>query len=212
MARPDSEQWLFVVGSKGSHQVSNRGRVKSLDRTIEYIDGRSGKVCTRLSKGRILKPATYDSGHLHVVINGITRTVHSLVAEAFIGPCPAGLETRHINGDAGDCHVENLKYGTRSENAEDSKRHGTHFHAGITECIRGHDLTDPANLQNSPNKARRTCLACRRERQALYNAGARVTAEGYCINGHAMIPKNRYTNGSHSTRCKPCALGREGAA
>jgi hypothetical protein len=153
-----------------------------------------------------------DSGHLHVHIGRVSRSVHVLVAEVFIGPCPEGMETRHINGNPGDCRAVNLEYGTRSQNAEDSKRHGTHFHAGVTECIRGHDLTDPANLQKTAKGDRRTCLACRRERQALYNAGTQVTVDGYCINGHAKTPENRYTNGPRGTRCKPCALERRKSA
>jgi hypothetical protein len=98
-----------------------------------------------------------------------------------------------------------LEYGTRSDNAEDSKRHGTHFHSGLTECKRGHDLTDPVNLQKVTKGGMRKCLACRRDRAALYRAGQQVTVDGFCINGHPKTPENRYTNGSSGTRCKPCA-------
>lgn len=208
------EEWRPVVGHEGRYEVSDQGHVRSVDRTVDYVDSRSGKSCTRSAKGVMLRPATSDSGHLHVHLGAVTgtRTVHSLVAEAFIGLRPPGIETRHVNGLPSDCRVVNLKYGTRSENAEDSKRHGTHFHAGLNECKRGHDLTDPANLQKTAKGDRRTCLACRRERAALYSAGTQVTVDGLCINGHPMTVENRYTNGPRGTRCKPCALERRKSA
>jgi hypothetical protein len=139
---------------------------------------------------------------------GTVRTglLHHLVAEAFIGPRPTPTtEIRHLNGNPGDNRPANLRYGTRAENAEDSKRHGTHFHAGLTVCKRGHDLTDPSNIQKTPSR-RRTCLACRRERAVLYSAGTQVTTKGHCINGHPMTPENRYTNGEGRSRCKVCVI------
>jgi DNA-binding transcriptional regulator YiaG len=49
--------------------------------------------------------------------------VHRLVMLAFVGPCPAGHEVRHINGDPSDNRLVNLRYGTRSENQKDRARH-----------------------------------------------------------------------------------------
>lgn len=204
-ATQGQECWRPVVGYEGFYEVSDLGRVRSVDRTVESIHGRTGTAYVSHRRGRVLKPGITTSGHRYVVLRSrITRTVHSLVAEAFIGPRPPGMEVRHENGHPSDCCVTNLKYGTRSQNAEDSKRHGTHFHSGLTHCKRGHELSG-ANLQRTAKGDRRTCLACRRERAALYSAGLQVTIEGYCINGHPKSPENRYTNGAGSTRCKPCA-------
>lgn len=55
---------------------------------------------------------------------GICRTVHSLVAEAFLGPRPEGLEVRHIDGVRSNCSAANLAYGTKRENAADRDKHG----------------------------------------------------------------------------------------
>ena len=189
------EEWRPVVGYEGLYEVSDQGRVRSL------------------ISGRILRPATRRlSGHKHVMLCRPSQVglVHQLVAAAFLGPRPDGAETRHLNGDSGDNRAANLQYGTRSENTEDSKRHGTHFHAGLTHCKRGHELTGD-NLQKVAAGNKRTCLACRRERARLYKAGTQVTQEGYCINGHPKTPENRYTNGPGHTRCKPCALERRRA-
>lgn len=51
--------------------------------------------------------------------------VHRLVLEEFVGPRPPGQECRHLDGDARNCHLDNLCWGTRLENAADKKRHGT---------------------------------------------------------------------------------------
>lgn len=67
------------------------------------------------------------------------RTIHQLVAEAFIGPRPEGLETCHNDGDPTNNHVGNLRYATHAENAADMVKHGTqakgemHGHAKLTE-------------------------------------------------------------------------------
>jgi hypothetical protein len=42
----------------------------------------------------------------------------------FVGPRPERLECRHLDGDKANNRVENLRYGTRKENAEDMTRHG----------------------------------------------------------------------------------------
>ena len=51
--------------------------------------------------------------------------IHQLVMLAFIGPCPLGLEIRHINGDSLNNQLHNMAYGTHSENMQDAVRHGT---------------------------------------------------------------------------------------
>lgn len=52
--------------------------------------------------------------------------VHRLVLEAFIGPCPAGMEGCHFpDRDPSNNNLSNLRWGTRSENINDSKLHNT---------------------------------------------------------------------------------------
>lgn len=52
-------------------------------------------------------------------------TVHRLALETFVGPCPVGMECRHLDGDRTNNNLGNLKWGTRSENMQDAIRHGT---------------------------------------------------------------------------------------
>lgn len=90
--------------------VSNLGRVRSLDRKVL----RGGVPIRRT--GKILKP-TPRGGYVRVRINDNKDiSVHTLVAEAFLGPCPEGLEINHKNLNRGDNVSSNLEYITRSAN------------------------------------------------------------------------------------------------
>jgi hypothetical protein len=110
-----TEIWKDVVGFEGSYQVSNLGRVRSLDHRVRLVC--HGVETTRLSPGRILKPGRVRSGHVSVAIGkGNSRLVHQLVLEAFVGPRPKGMESLHLNHNPEDNRLANLQYGTRGEN------------------------------------------------------------------------------------------------
>lgn len=79
---------------------------------------------------RTLKPHTYNRyGHqmISVKVDGrhTSRQVHRLVLEAFVGPCPEGMECRHLDGNPANNHVDNLRWGTHVDNMADRKAHGT---------------------------------------------------------------------------------------
>lgn len=94
--------------------------------------------------------------------HGVVRSVHTLVLEAFHGPCPDGLQGRHVNGDSHDNRAENLRWGTNSENTLDQVRHGTHRNSRKTHCPRDHEYT-AENTYTDPN-GQRHCIECRRIR------------------------------------------------
>lgn len=50
--------------------------------------------------------------------------VHRLVLLAFVGPCPEEQEALHWNDVADDNWLENLRWGTSSENHADAARNG----------------------------------------------------------------------------------------
>jgi len=126
--RPDSkESWNAVPGCVGEYEISSRGRVKSLSRVIHRKDGSSWKT-----KERILVPTLAGRGYLCIAIRGTHCRrrwyLHRLVLEAFVGPCPPGMECRHLNGKRNDNRLENLAWGTPKENGLDRIRHGTVSH------------------------------------------------------------------------------------
>jgi hypothetical protein len=52
--------------------------------------------------------------------------VHRLLLLAFVGPCPEGMECRHLDGDKRNCRLPNLCWGTKQENnGLDKRAHGT---------------------------------------------------------------------------------------
>lgn len=122
------ENWRAVTGFEGRYEVSDLGRVRSLDRIIERVDGRKGAngniVKCRL-KGRLLRPGLDGNGYPSVVLPDRTWTVAVLVLRSFIGPAPEGEECCHRDGKRANSDLTNLKWGTRASNVEDMIAHGT---------------------------------------------------------------------------------------
>jgi hypothetical protein len=119
----DTERWLPVAGYVNWYEVSDLGRVRSLNRLVRYRHG------MRLIPGQVLKPWLQNGGYPMVSLyrNGDreARTVHSLVLEAFIGECPSGQEARHGLAGKSVVTLANLSYGTKAENEADKIRDGT---------------------------------------------------------------------------------------
>ena len=103
-----SGQWLPVVGYEGIYDINGIGDVKRVG------PGPGVRV------GRILKQTTNNCGYktVHLSHNGETQIlkVHSMVANAFIGPRPEGKQVNHIDGNKMNNSAENLEYLTPSEN------------------------------------------------------------------------------------------------
>lgn len=55
----------------------------------------------------------------------VTKKVHRLVLEVFVGPCPAGMEACHNDGNTMNNHLSNLRWDTRKNNMADKHLHGT---------------------------------------------------------------------------------------
>lgn len=59
----------------------------------------------------------------------VSRSLHTLVADAFHGPRPHGMQIRHLDGNPRNNRPSNLAYGTARENARDRIGHGRNPHA-----------------------------------------------------------------------------------
>ena len=113
------EVWLPVRGYEGLYEVSDLGRVRSLDRSSVCI--RHGKPVTQRWKGRILKPApSGNTGYLTICLqnNGdcVTAAIHRLVAEAFVPNTKKEKTVDHINDVKTDNRAANLRWLSLGDN------------------------------------------------------------------------------------------------
>lgn len=109
----DEQEWRPVVGYEGRYEITRCGRIRRVNNG---------------SRSKELRPFYTPSGYLDINLykNGKMRgrRLHRLLLEAFVGPCPDGMEARHLNGVRDDCRLENLAWGTREENVQDRLLHG----------------------------------------------------------------------------------------
>jgi len=117
------EAWRTVPGYEDLYEVSSLGRVRSLRRK----GGRN-----RWYGGKILQAVPGYFGYLSLNLCGGRRQrtyrVHELVALAFHGPRPEWAQCiRHLDGNPAYNTPWNCVYGTDSENANDTIRHGNHY-------------------------------------------------------------------------------------
>lgn len=115
------EVWKPIPGHEG-YEVSNLGRARSLDRIIHSAGDSTRGPYTRKWRGRALRLSPDASGYQGTYPFG---RIHSAVMLAFVGPCPDGLEVRHLDGKKHNNKLSNLIYGTQSQNEADKVRHGT---------------------------------------------------------------------------------------
>lgn len=210
-----TEAWKPVVGRLIPYEISDLGRVRNRN-------------------GRILKPTPagpVGKKYLRVRVAGKDRYVHRLVLEAFVGPCPPGMETCHNNGDRFDNRLENLRWDTPSNNGRDKAKHGTDHNANKTHCDSGHEFT-PENTRRT-KAGHRQCRACNREQsreamrdklstpegranQAAYmrkwrretgkvdGLGNQYARRTHCNNGHEFTPENTAIRSDGGRRCREC--------
>ena len=183
------EEWRAVVGYEGLYEVSDQGRVRSLDRVVVTSHG----VMRRIP-GREMKPSRDSAGRRRVVLTAPTGKRTKLLSRevllAFEGDPPEGKPfSLHGNGDPSDNRLCNLRWGSPQDNADDKARHGTHHNTVKTHCKAGHRFPNPG----SPRTASpRVCQPCKEERRRTplpLGAKQHGTASGYV---------------RHNCRCEKC--------
>lgn len=101
-----------------------------IDRFPSYDFLSDGRVISRIRSTPItMKPIRMGQyvGLQLLMNNGIRQKeyLHRLICEAFHGPCPDGMQCRHLDGDKSNNAASNLSWGTKKQNEDDRKAHGT---------------------------------------------------------------------------------------
>jgi hypothetical protein len=109
-----AEEWLPVREFPDHYEVSSLGRVRNVG------------TYHRSFTGKIRKPQISRNGYpiysLSVKSRYIMRMAHRLVADAFLGPIPKGMQVNHKDGDKANCRLDNLEIVTNGENRAHSYR------------------------------------------------------------------------------------------
>lgn len=124
------ETWKDVVGFEGNYQVSDKGNVRSVDRHYSYTDSIGRVTKNRLQKGKVIAKRDHQFGYDIVTLSKdnirYTRTVHKLMAMAFLGKTESdNLVIRHLDGNCKNNNLANLALGTQLDNMKDALVHGT---------------------------------------------------------------------------------------
>lgn len=123
------EEWLPIAGWEGYYEVSNWGRVRSVDRYVPIL--RRHCKTYKYAMGQIRKLSLTQWQYLAVTLQAskkrrISYLVHVLVLEAFVGPRPIGYDCNHRDGNKSNNHVDNLAWVTHNENMKHAWRTGLH--------------------------------------------------------------------------------------
>ena len=190
------ELWKDIQGYEGYYQVSNEGRVKSLERDVEW------RGTIRHQSERILKESTHNRGYKRVRLcdgKSNIKLVHRLVAEAFI-PNPNNYPMiNHKDENPSNNRVENLEWCTAQYNNTYNDRH-IKCAAKIAKSKSGLKPSDEARKHMSEAQKNRYINGeipwnkglpnCRRKPVVKYDIKTREEIESFeCIRQAALLTK-----------------------
>ena len=126
------ENWKDIKGYEGYYQVSDLGRVKSIERKVK------SRGSYRNIKEKILKQSKGNCDYLKVGLykEGSLKTfqIHILVAMTFLNHTPCGfkLVVDHIDNDKLNNKLSNIQIVTNRENSTKDKKGGTSKYLGVS--------------------------------------------------------------------------------
>lgn len=117
--KPAKEEWRPVVGYEGRYEVSNLGRVRSLDHKVKSSNY-TGGLWSRVYPGKELTPYLGRGDYLFVHLCRDNKSrhypIHRLVAFSFVSNPEGKPQIDHIDGDRKNNNAENLRWCTCEEN------------------------------------------------------------------------------------------------
>lgn len=119
-----------VIDYEGYYEISDEGRLFSVERTIEIHDKIHNRKYTKQFKRRELSPSPDHRGYLCVRLQkagiGTFASIHRLVARAFIpNPKPESFHCiNHIDGNKTNNYISNLEWSNHRDNAVHAVRMG----------------------------------------------------------------------------------------
>jgi NUMOD4 motif/HNH endonuclease len=163
----DEELWRPIPHVKGYYEVSNKGRVRSLDRVVVSTTGAAYPRA-----GRVLNIAADTNGYksvvitvLHLGVRGRLR-VHRAVAEAFCERYDGCTQVDHIDGDKANNNADNLRWCTALENIRHAVVRGSF--SGASNPNRAKKFTE-AQIKGMHGKS--AAGATQRQIAAAFNTG-----------------------------------------
>lgn len=149
----EQEIWKPVVGFEGYYEVSNLGRVRSLDRTVIRSNG---IVQTLRGKVKDVKNNAYGYPCVTLCKDGISRqtTLHRIIAEAFIPNPDNKPEIDHINTIREDFRLENLRWVSHKENMHNPiSKERVYINSHTKEATKKNNATKVArNRKTAPKR------------------------------------------------------------
>lgn len=153
-----------------------------------FVTSEGDIVSTKRRPPKRLKQTENTKGYLKVELydrDGRQKTfrVHRVVAKAFLGPCLPGIQVRHLDGNPHNNAVDNLEYGSPSDNSRDAVDHGTHHR--------------PNGESNGSSKLTRSDVLVARKRVNVDGESISSVADDFPVTRQAMRRAVRGKTWSH---------------